>query len=293
MTPPSDTPSPDPLVHYLDLAYYKWVFVLGTGLFIALFLLFFLPFGVSNFDPDFHVDGVFVACMAGVFAAVSGSLAVSEFVLRPRLLPSPSRRGMLGWLAWDVVLVSSACFVYYNVLGDFHDWHWSSWLGFLRDIGVVMAFPLIAFVFYLRHESLKSAFVRLRAERPAIASTRLLHLQSDNEKDHLAVALDDLLYLQSQDNYLSVVHVGEKGLQAPLIRSSLKRIESLGEPGLLRCHRSFVVNLGRVRRCEGNLHGLRLLLEQGDRAIPVSRAYVTTVLAALQGRASDPSASEG
>ena len=59
--------------------------------------------------------------MLGVGFAVSVALAISEFVLRPLWLPAPGRRRTLCWLAWDYMLVGTVAFLYYNHLGDWHD----------------------------------------------------------------------------------------------------------------------------------------------------------------------------
>jgi DNA-binding LytR/AlgR family response regulator len=66
-----------------------------------------------------------------------------------------------------------------------------------------------------------------------------------------------------------------------LIRSSLKRVAAMNVPGLVRCHRSFMVNLAQVRSCEGNQHGLKLYLPAVDQPIPASRAYARAILDAL------------
>ena len=91
-----------------------------------------------------------------------------------------------------------------------------------------------------------------------------------------------LLYLESQDNYLVVVHLQDGAPNSRLIRSSLKRVEAMNVPGLVRCHRSFMVNLAQVRSCGGNQHGLKLHLPAVDQPIPASRAYARAILDALR-----------
>lgn len=273
--------SEDYLIHYFDLAFYKWVLVLSVSGFITLFLLAFQPFGVTNFDPHFSITLQFLGVLLAMGGVVGGTLALSEFILRPLLLPEPTRRQLLGWLAWDYVLVGSAAFLFYNYLGDWHDFHWLSWLGFIRDVGMVISFPVAGFIFFIRHESLKSRYVRLITHPTGVPSTKLLHLSSENGKDVLSVALGDLLYLESQDNYLAVVYMDQRTRRTTLIRSSLKRIEALLVPQLVRCHRSFIVNLQRVVSCHGNQHGLKLHMEGVEQPIPVSRAYTRIVLEKL------------
>jgi DNA-binding LytR/AlgR family response regulator len=173
-------------------------------------------------------------------------------------------------------------FLFYNLLGGWHDFNFRSYLGFIRDIAMLVSLPIAGFLFYIRHEWLKSEYVQLQTIHLATPAARLLHFSSDNGKDQVSVALDDLLYLESQDNYVAVTWLEGGARRGSLIRSSLKRLEeSLEEPLLVRCHRSFIVNLGRVRGCQGNRHGLKLTLEGADRRVPVSRAYTETLLQKL------------
>ena len=110
------------------------------------------------------------------------------------------------------------------------------------------------------------------------ASQELVHFIADNDKDMLTVAVGLLLYVESQDNYVEVVHLQDGARHSELIRSTLKRIEAMAVPGFVRCHRSFIVNLDQVSACQGNRNGLKLTLKGLDRPIPVSRAHAPKVM---------------
>jgi len=212
----------------------------------------------------------------------TATVAANEFLLRPLVPRHLTRRRLFGWLAWTYLLLATAMFLFYNWLGEWHDFHWSSYLGFFRDVSLLVSLPVAGFLFYIRHEWLKSEYVQLQAIHLAGPAARLVHFSSDNGKDQVAVALDDLLYLESQDNYVAVTWVEGGARRASLIRTSLKRLEEiLNEPLLMRCHRSFMVNLARVRGCRGNRHGLQLTLEGADRPVPVSRAWTGPILEKL------------
>lgn len=276
--PPNHAPQ-DYLTHYFDLARYQWLFALSIGVFLTLFLLVFQPFGVNNFDPTFSISPEFALSVGAFGTVVTVTVAANEFLVRPLLLRRLTRRRLIAWLAWTFLLIASVVFLLYNWLGNWHDFHWSSYLGFIRDVSLLNSLPVAGFLFFIRHEWLKSEYVQLRAIHLATPAARLVHFSSDNGKDQVAVALNDLLYLESQDNYVAVTWVEGATRRSSLIRSSLKRLEDkLDEPLLLRCHRSFMVNLARVRSCQGNRHGLKLTLEGADRPVPVSRAYTEAVL---------------
>ena len=115
-----------------------------------------------------------------------------------------------------------------------------------------------------------------------------LTLIADNEKDVLKLQPDDLLFIESSDNYCTIVHlkdepVGAGKLLKPLLRSSLSRLETqINRPHIVRCHRSYVVNLNRVERVTGNAQGYKLHLLNGQLQVPVARKYNDTLVTELK-----------
>ena len=86
----------------------------------------------------------------------------------------------------------------------------------------------------------------------------------------------DINYIQSQDNYIKVVT--STGKRDVLIRTTLgsadKQINETAE-GIFRCHNSYIVNMEKVTKVEGNASGYKLHLSTD--IVPVSRKYVPTV----------------
>ena len=99
----------------------------------------------------------------------------------------------------------------------------------------------------------------------------------------LSVNPEMVYYIDSADNYVQIHYVNAGKLEKLLIRNSLKNIEwRFRDKGLVRCHRSYIVNLSLVklfRRQEGEIY-----LDFGDErlpAIPVSKGYGESVMALL------------
>ena len=103
-----------------------------------------------------------------------------------------------------------------------------------------------------------------------------LRLIADNEKDVLTV--EDLLYIESADNYCSVVFLKDSKLQKELVRSSLSRLENqINNPKIVRCHRSYIVNLSHVKTVTGNAQGYKFHLDVEEQIVPVARKYSNLV----------------
>jgi len=113
--------------------------------------------------------------------------------------------------------------------------------------------------------------------------TQPLELISETGKEKLKMPVDKLLFVQSCDNYANVVRQNNGSTEEKLLRSSLKNIEEqLTLPFVVRCHRSFIVNLSLVRSITGNSRNYALSLKNYHTPIPVSRESEKHVLDLLE-----------
>ncbi len=99
----------------------------------------------------------------------------------------------------------------------------------------------------------------------------------------LSVKPDMVYFIEAADNYVMIYYLNAGKLEKLLIRNSLKSVEwRFRDKGLIRCHRSYIVNIHLVklfRRQDGEL-----LLNFGDEkipAVPVSKGYAESVMAML------------
>lgn len=121
-------------------------------------------------------------------------------------------------------------------------------------------------------------------DEPHRIETSLLVLIAENEKDRLELRSEDLLYIESADNYSNIVYLKEEKLSRQLLRGSLKRLEAqITLPYIIRCHRSYIVNIRQVNEVSGNAQGYKIGFKTtGVTPVPVSRNYGKEVLAQLE-----------
>ncbi len=96
----------------------------------------------------------------------------------------------------------------------------------------------------------------------------------------LSVKPEMVYYLEAADNYVQIHYMASNKMQNLMIRNTLKNIEwRFRGKDLIRCHRSYIVNFGRVqmmRRVDGDV-----VLDFGDERvpnIPVSKGYGDVVM---------------
>lgn len=98
----------------------------------------------------------------------------------------------------------------------------------------------------------------------------------------LSVSLSNLFYIESDDNYIIVWYLDNKGcLKKYRIRCRLKTVEeSFKGSSLVRCHRKYIVNMDKVKVLRKEREGYELDLEND--AIPpisITKTYADNVLA--------------
>jgi DNA-binding LytR/AlgR family response regulator len=103
-----------------------------------------------------------------------------------------------------------------------------------------------------------------------------------DEKRTLRISIksEDLLYLESADNYVFIHYMDHHKISKYMIRNSLKNLEpELIKMGLLRCHRSFMVNFEKVKLIKKEKDGLNLELDLPEKlSLPVSKTYIDQII---------------
>jgi len=103
-------------------------------------------------------------------------------------------------------------------------------------------------------------------------------------KDHkgnlmLTLKINDLSYIESSDNYV-VIHYNSTGkTKTYLLRNSLKKLEKeFIDLPLVRCHRSFMVNINFVKMMKREKKTFKLFIDDfRNISIPVSETYMANV----------------
>jgi hypothetical protein len=139
------------------------------------------------------------------------------------------------------------------------------------------AFPIFFNVFLKYKSSPKKYSKNVALGTKIINSYDKLTLIADNEKDSLEVSEEQLLYIESSDNYAHVFFRNGETIDNTLIRSRLSRLEGQVTKNIVRCHRPFIVNLSQVVEVSGNAQGYKLKLKNLGKKIPVARKFSSII----------------
>jgi DNA-binding LytR/AlgR family response regulator len=95
--------------------------------------------------------------------------------------------------------------------------------------------------------------------------------------------LTDLVYVAALDNYSEVYWKEEEVVSKKLLRVTLKNVETqLKNQFIVRCHRSYLINIREIESISGNTNGYKLRMKSADVSIPVSRTKGKEIIAHIQ-----------
>jgi DNA-binding LytR/AlgR family response regulator len=108
--------------------------------------------------------------------------------------------------------------------------------------------------------------------------------RAGNQKNEFRLNPKNILYLCSNDNYITIFTINGPSVVRTTIRGTLKNAEAelVKYKRFLRCHKCYIVNLDYVAGTRGNYQNMTIRLKHTDTAIPVSRSRVSTVAKVLK-----------
>lgn len=255
--------------HLLDRKQNRWLLIIVIGIYTILFMNLYLPFNVNNWYRNETIPMFVILSGFGLVGMLV--LMISQLVIREVLKIKVVRMyGIILWFLVELILLSiTMYFIYGNTSLSGSEMLNEIFLTFKYTI-LVLIIPYAGVLFYL-FTSQKGENI----ETLLNASNHLVNILDENGELHIAVDLDQLLYIKSADNYVAVYFEKDKKVRKELVRTTLKRLEiELDEYPIRRCHRSYMVNINKISVSMKSNQGLSLALKNyADEIIPVSKNY--------------------
>ncbi len=251
--------------------------ILFISLGVLAFLLIFQPIEISTLSKK------------DIFYLVTG-LAISTFLtLSVNLLVLPSLfpkafdsnkwniKKEIFWNLWILLAISSSDFFFYSKLVGILD------IGFSDIVKIILLGILpVAVLIVINQERLLRSHLRSaqqmnkRLLENKQLKEELIPFESDYKKDKLIIKAGSLILIKSADNYIEVFFESNGTMKNQMIRSTLNQAEELLKKFdfIMRCHRSFIVNIDRIKEIKGNSQGYKIFFENIDFPALVSQKYI-------------------
>lgn len=147
----------------------------------------------------------------------------------------------------------------------------------------VLLLPYAILWLYFSWRDKNNQLEKLAKSEPNVelAKKNLVAFPDEKGELKISIMLENLLYVDSADNYATIHYLNKSKLSHYLIRNSLKWMEEnlTNDSPLVRCHRSYIVNLDKVKVLRKTKEGIFLELDTDNTSdIPVSKTYYERVM---------------
>ncbi len=258
--------------------------ILFTAIFALLFINIFKPFGARDWykisDLKFFIFASLIV-LVGMLVVVISRIIMLAFVKKHTL--TYVQYG--GWVLAEILSMSMfyALFTKFipieNVDRDFMQIYYDSTFHAALILLLPYAFSWLYFSWHEKNMLLEN----IKQDDKTTGGTKKNLIAFPDEKGELKISimLENLLYIDSADNYATIHYLNKSKVSHFLIRNSLKWMEEnmTKETPLVRCHRSYVVNLDKVKVLRKTKDGILLELDAMNTPdIPVSKTYYERVM---------------
>jgi len=258
-----------------------------VGVFVALFLYLFEPFGHDK-TTNLH----WKLPVALGFGLVSLVVSWLNFNFLPKITPRwikeddwKVKHEMLA-VSWLIFTIGLGNFVLSHFVSETEfSLLWAvQFQGYTFLLGSIISvfFFLVEQNWMLNRHLNNAREMNQWLESSHVASREvndLLELTSENEKERIKIKNSNLIFIRAADNYVEIFRQKNESVDMILLRSSLKRMEDLlkTHPHIRRCHRAYLVNLNQIHRVVGDSQGYQLQFRNTPLTVPVSRNYAKEI----------------
>ena len=260
--------------------------ILFTSVFALVFINIYAPFDVKSWDVihkydistlEFFIYSSLII-LTGVFVVVISRVLMYQRCKNNRTLQLQS---YILWVLTEVFFMA----LFYSifellVLKDPREFSEVIKVSLLNT-ALVLFIPYSVSWLYFSYQEKKAKLQMFEQDSTPVEQQNSM-IPFYDEKGVLRFSLkkDNLLYLESSDNYVKIHYLNKGVVTQFLLRNTLKQMEEFfKDSDILRAHRSYMVNFDKVKIIRKEKDGLKLELDTPDAFnLPVSKTYVENVM---------------
>ena len=255
-------------------------------IFSMVFVNVYTPFEFStwfNAGSD-TLNFVYSSCtILGGMIILSISRIIMHFVNKKELIPMLS---YVLWLAAEILIIVMLYTLVTKVLLHDHRDASTIFQRALIFVPAILAIPYLVSYLFLGLRSKDAAINKLIEEGQHLTPSaqhpvdETVIFNDENGKPRLTIKSGNILYLGANDNYVNIYYMDNDKVGYTMLRNNLKTLEKqLDAYGIVRCHRSYMVNLHRVTIISREKDGMYTTLDSNAVSrIPISKSYSEEVM---------------
>ena len=267
------------------------IMVLFVSIFAIAFINIFNPFASKDWIKGTTITETKYFLWSTLLVLIGMIVVAVSRIIMYRFSQKPTHNitilKYIGWVFVEVLLLSGAftilALIVHSSLNLTASDPMEIFTTAIQNTIYILFIPYLLCIMYFSYQDKNLKLKELMDESIGFKSSNLISIRDYRGILQLSVAKENLLYIESADNYICVWYKKNDILKKQLLHITMKEIsEQLAETNIVRCHRSYMINLDLVkvmRREKGNL--FLELEEPGVREIPISKTYGEAVLRRL------------
>lgn len=261
------------------------ILIIFAPLFVLVFLGLFRPFGLNAVDESFFasLNVSYWTFMVSIILVAVIIVTVSRIVMN--LYTHDNDISVLAYFLWcfmEFIIIAVFYTIFTLIIGTSKDVLTVFFNSFSKTT-VLMIIPYCLcygyFVFAEKVRQLSDMNKKMKILEEAQLSA---YIPINDEKGEMKISVrrEDLLLLESADNYVCVWYLSSGTIKKTMIRNTMKKLEDLlsSDKHVVRCHRSYMVNLDHIKVLRREKEGFFIELgHENVPEIPISSKYVETI----------------
>ena len=254
--------------------------VLFTSLFALVFINIYSPFGVEKWFSLTSLEFLTYSSLiilTGVLVVVISRIIMFQVCKRHLI----NIWQYLLWIFTEVFFMALFYALFQKLFLDDYRIFFDLVKASVRNTALVLLLPYSILWLYFSWKDKKEQIDRLEDGQSFSANTRnMIPFYDDKGILKFSIKKENLLYLESAENYVSICYLNKGKVSKYLLRDTLKKIEeNFSGTDIIRCHRSYMVNFDKVKVIRKDKDGLKLELDNPSIIdLPVSKTYVNSVM---------------
>lgn len=254
-------------------------FLLFVAIFALIFITIYKPFGSIRWleNTSFNVFFLYTSALVILGFIILSLSRLILYKLQTRKILS--LKHYIIWISIEIILISIACSIlgYSMSVEEKKNFIIIFERTILYTISILFLPYLISWLYFSLKEK-EQALKNINTQNTTIEDPNgqvLLNFYDKKGNLCLSVKQDNLLYIESYDNYISIYYIDNDKITKFLIRNSLSNIEkTYSQYKLQRCHRSFLVNMDKIKVIRKQKDGFKIELDfENAQIIPISKTY--------------------
>ncbi len=261
-------------------------------LFVPLFALIFIgtyrPFDFDRIgdilNAHINISNETIILLSALIMVLSGMAigAISRLIMG--YYTKRHQLSYLGYIVWILgeIGVMATLFTFFTLFTDTD----KSLPELLRNsyvnttLIVLIPYTLSYILFVLRDKMRELKALRQQIEKDeTVLQKAYIQILDEKGEMRLSIRRDNLVLIESADNYVCVYYINGDKAKKTMVRNTLARVaDHLNGSRIVRCHRSYMINLDHVKVLHRDKEGVFIELGiEGIPDVPISRTYAENI----------------